>query len=325
MRVLVISNMFPGKDSHLGIFIKQQVENLETEGLRITRVVKNQKGVIAYLPFILKNIFYLLFSSYDIVHAYYGFHSALFAAIIKRRPLIITFVGSDALKEPLRNKIYRILQRFVVSRSNHIIAVSNGIRNILISDLGANSDKISLISFGVDFDLFKPVPQALARKELGFPSDKKFVLFPSSPKRTEKRFDIFMRTIELLQKDNRSIVPIILSNSSRPYSEVPLVMNACDVLVLTSDSEGSPTVIKEAMCCNLPIVSVDVGDVREVIDDTRNCYICTRDPNNIAEGVKLVLDNGMRTTGRNSIKHLSSKEIVRKIIGLYREIVQGIL
>jgi glycosyltransferase involved in cell wall biosynthesis len=84
-------------------------------------------------------------------------------------------------------------------------------------------------------------------------------------------------------------------------------------------------VIKEAMACNLPIVSVDVGDVREVIDDTRNCYICTRDPNNIAEGVKLVLGNGMRTTGRNSIKHLSSKEIVREIIGLYSEIVQGIL
>lgn len=321
MKILVISNMYPGKNSHLGIFIKQQVEDLETEGFRIIKVVKNRKGSFSYAPFILKNIFYLVFSSYDIVHAYYGFHSALFAAIIKRKPLIVTFVGSDALKEPLRNKVYRILQRFVVSRSNHIIAVSSEIKNILTSDLGANSNKISLITFGVDFGLFKPIPQVEARKKLGFPFDKKFILFASSPKRTEKRFDIFERAVQLLRKDNHNIVPVILSNNGRPYSEVPLIMNACDVLVLTSDSEGSPTVIKEAMACNLPIVSVDVGDVVEVIKDVTNCYICKQDPVNIAERVKLVLNEGIRSTGRNNIKHLSSKKIVGKIIGLYREII----
>ena len=323
MKVLVISNMYPGKNSYLGTSIKQQAEDLETEGSTVIKVVKSQKNHIAYVPFILKNIFYLLLGSYDVVHAYYGFHSALFAAIIKRRPLIITFVGSDALREPLRNKIYHMLQRFVISRSNHIVAVSNGIRNILISDLGADPNKISLITFGIDFGLFKPIPKTAARKKLGFPSDKKLVLFPSSPKRTEKRFDVFKKTIELLQKDNHNIVPVILTNNGRPYSEVPLFMNACDVLVLTSDSEGSPTVIKEAMACNLPIVSVDVGDVAEVIKDTANCYICKQDPVNIAERIKLVLNinNGMRTTGRNNIKHLSSKKIVSKLVGLYREII----
>jgi len=319
MKVLVISNIYPGKNSYLGTFVRQQVKDLETEGLGIIKVVKNRKGSVAYVPFILKNIFYLLFSSYDIVHAYYGFHSALFAAIIKRRLLIITFIGSDALREPLRNKAYRILQRFVVSRANHIIAVSSEIRNILISDLGAASNKISLISFGIDFGFFKPIPQAVARKRLGYPADKKLVLFPSSPKRTEKRFDVFQRAIQLLQKDNHDIVPVILSNNGRPYSEIPLIMNACDVLVLTSDSEGSPTVIKEAMACNLPIVSVDVGDVAEVIKDANNCYICKQDPIDIAERIRLVLNNGGRTTGRDNIKHLSSKKTIKKLTGLYRE------
>ncbi len=321
MKVLVISNMYPGKNSYLGIFIKRQVEDMENEGLCTIKVVKDRKGFVAYAPFILKNIFYLLLGSYDIVHAYYGFHSALFAAIIKRRPLIITFVGSDALIEPSRNKVYRILQRFVVSRSNHIIAVSSKIRNILISDLGADANKISVITFGINFDLFKPIPRARAREKLGFPSDKKLVLFPSSPQRIEKRFDIFNRAVELLQKDNHNILPVILSNNRRPYSEVPLVMNACDVLVLTSDSEGSPTVIKEALACNLPIVSVDVGDAREVIKDAANCYICKQEPVNIAEGIKLVLNNGIRTATRNNIKHLSAKKIARKIIELYKKII----
>jgi len=321
MKILVISNMYPGKNSHLGIFIKEQVKDLEGEGFSVIKVVKERTDSTAYVPFILKCIFYLLFSSYDIVHAYYGFHSALFAAIIKIRPLVITFVGSDALKEPLRNRLYRMLQRFVVFRSNHIIAVSSEIRNTLISDLGADSNKISVIAGGIDFGLFKPITQEAARRKLGFPSGKKLVLFPSSPQRTEKRFDIFNRAIELLQKDNHNIARVILSNTGRPYSEVPLIMNACDVLVLTSNSEGSPMVIKEAMACNLPIVSVDVGDVAEVIKGATNCYVCAQDPANIAEKIKLALNENMRTTGRNNIKHLSSKRIVRNIIGLYEEII----
>jgi len=325
MKILVVCNMYPSKNSYLGTSIKQQVEDLENEGFTIIKVVKRKKSHIGYIPFISRYIFYLLFSSFDIVHAYYGFHSALFAAMIKRRPLIITFIGSDALREPLRNKTYHILQRFVVSRSNHIIAVSSGIRNILISDLGADPNKISLITFGIDLGLFKPIPKTTARKELGFPCDKKLVLFPSSPKRTEKRFDIFKKAMELLQKGNHNIAPVILSNNGRPYSEVPLVMNACDVLVLTSDSEGSPTVIKEAMACNLPIVSVDVGDVAEVIRNTSNCYICKQDPINIAERIKVVLNEDMRTNGRNNIEHLSSKKIVRQLVALYERIIQGIL
>lgn len=325
MKVLVISNMYPGKHSYLGTFIKQQVKDMENEGLRTTKVVKDRKTYFAYVPFIFKNIFYLLFASYDIIHAYYGFHSALFAAIIKRRPLIITFVGSDALKEPSRNKVYRILQKFVISRADHIIAVSNKIKNVLITDLGADSNKISVITFGIDFDLFKPSPQDKVREKLGFPSDMKLVLFPSNPQRIEKRFDIFNRAVKLLQQENQNILPIILSNNRRPYSEIPLVMNACDVLVLTSDSEGSPTVIKEALACNLPVVSVDVGDAREVIKDVANCYVCKQEPVDIAESIKLVLDKKTRAAGRDNIKHLSSKKIATKIIKLYTQITQGIL
>ncbi|MFB0563667.1 MAG: glycosyltransferase [Candidatus Lokiarchaeia archaeon] len=325
MRVLVISNMYPGKSSYLGTFIKQQVEDMENEGLHTIKVVKHKKGYLAYLPFILKNIAYLLFHSYDMVHAYYGFHSALFAAIIKRRPLIITFVGSDALKEPSRNKVYRILQKFVIARASHIIAVTNKIKDILVSDLEADVNKISVITFGIDFDLFKPELQSKVREKLGFPSNKKLILFPSNPQRIEKRFDIFNRAVELLQKDNRNILPVILSNNKRPYSEVPLVMNACDVLVLTSDSEGSPTVIKEALACNLPVVSVDVGDAREVIKDATNCYICKQEPMDIAEMIRLVFNNDVRTTGRDNIKHLSSTTIARKIMELYGRISRGSL
>jgi len=153
----------------------------------------------------------------------------------------------------------------------------------------------------------------------------KLVLFPSNPRRIEKRFDIFNRAVELVRKENQNILPVILSNNRRSYSEIPLVMNACDVLVLTSDSEGSPTVIKEALACNLPVVSVDVGDAQEVIKDAANCYVCKQEPVDIAESIKLVLHKNTRAAARDNIKHLSSKTIATKIIEVYTQITRDSL
>ena len=91
--------------------------------------------------------------------------------------------------------------------------------------------------------------------------------------------------------------------------------------MLTSLWEGSPNVIKEAMACNIPIVSTDVGDVREVIGNTEGCYITSFEPEYIAEKIELALQFGKRTDGRENIKHLESSLIARKIIDLYKKIV----
>jgi glycosyltransferase involved in cell wall biosynthesis len=85
-------------------------------------------------------------------------------------------------------------------------------------------------------------------------------------RRPEKRFDLVVAAVELLRA-TRPEVQLVVADSE-PHERMPLFMNACDVLILASEGEGSPMVIKEAMACNLPIVSVDVGDVAEVIGRT---------------------------------------------------------
>jgi glycosyltransferase involved in cell wall biosynthesis len=125
------------------------------------------------------------------------------------------------------------------------------------------------------------------------------------------------RAVELAKKDlpDTELVRV----SGQPHKMVPVYMSACDVLGLTSAYEGSPMVIKEAMACNLPIVSVDVGDVSAVIDGTRHCYLVAPTPEAVAEKLCTVLLDRRRTDGRNKIGHLELGFIADRIIKAYRE------
>ena len=100
-----------------------------------------------------------------------------------------------------------------------------------------------------------------------------------------------------------------------------LMLNAADVLVLTSFSEGSPQIIKEAMACNCPIVSVDVGDVRTQINNAYNCFVVERDPKIISEKLNFVLSNNLRSNGNDLINKYDLKIISQKLEKLYSSVV----
>ena len=108
--------------------------------------------------------------------------------------------------------------------------------------------------------------------------------------------------------------------TGKNQDELVYFYNSADLLLLTSLSEGSPNVIKEAMACNCPIVSTDVGDVRQVIENTDNCFISNPFPKDIADKIIEITLIGKRTNGRKNIKYLDSKVIAKKIATIYREI-----
>ena len=100
-------------------------------------------------------------------------------------------------------------------------------------------------------------------------------------------------------------------------------MAIVDMALMTSFSEGSPQFIKEAMACNLPIVSTDVGDVKEIIQKTEGCYICKNEPEDVAKKIELALDFAKKTTGREKIQHLDNRIIAEKIIQVYQNVLNG--
>ena len=185
--------------------------------------------------------------------------------------------------------------------------------------LALNIKNAQIIPNGVDMNKFKPSPIIKSRQLLGWDDSKKHILFAANPKKPVKNFQIAKKSFDLIKRTKKQLHYL----DNVPNESMVNWHNSADVVLLTSLWEGSPNVIKEAMACNVPIVSVDVGDVREVVENTKGCFITTFDVNDIAENISKALDFGKRTKGRDDIKHLESSIIAKKIIAIYKLILSN--
>ena len=262
------------------------------------------KGVSGYLSSLKKLKHTLREKKYRCVHAHFC-HSAMLANLQRSVPVVSTFHGSD-----INMSKNRMISAIVGLLSRKTIYVSQKLReNAIVT----SKKKDYVIPCGVDFDRFKPMPKMAARQTMGLNSEKKIILFASSFDVPVKNAALAKNAIELL--NNPDVILMELKGYTR--DEVSLLLSAADVALMTSFSEGSPQFIKEAMACNCPIVTTDVGDVREVIGDTEGCYITGYDPEDVAEKIELALALNKRTNGREKIKHLDNQRIARKILDVY--------
>jgi teichuronic acid biosynthesis glycosyltransferase TuaC len=253
---------------------------------------------------------------HDLVHAQFGQAGAL-AAFSKLRPLVVTYRGDD-LEGIVGDKgrylwvswVLRWVSRAVATRADGIVVVSRH----LVRYLPRPPDAI--IPTGIDFKKFRPVPMAEARAQLGLPPDRKLVLFPANPAETRKRHALAERAVRIVG-DAHLIVAWGV-----PHQDVPVYMSACDAMVLTSMHEGSPNVVKEALACNLPIVSVDVGDVQERLEGVEGCIVCPDDrPQTLARALDAVLQHGRLAAGRQAVADLDEEILTRRVVDTYERVV----
>ena len=150
---------------------------------------------------------------------------------------------------------------------------------------------------GLDFELFRPRPSPEVRRQLGLPEDKRLVLW-AGVDRPDKRFDL---ALEAMQQLGRRVPDAeLVKLSGKPHHLVAQYMSACDVLLLTSDSEGSPNVVKEAMASDLAVVATAVGDVPELIEGTDGCHVTSQDTDDIAAKLGLARPRGVLGLGRGA-------------------------
>lgn len=307
MKALVVTNMYPTRDRpHFGIFVAEQVESLRRAGAKIDVLfIDGKASKLNYLLGFPRLWRRLRSQQYDLIHAHY-----IFAGLIARaqlgKPVVLTHHGPEVFMT-WQAWVCRAFTRFFDS----VIVVSEEMRARL------RMPSAHVIPCGVDMSLFKPGDMTVARQALDLPSNKKLILWAGEHQRPEKRFELVSQAVALLESRSLEVELVLLSN--KPHSVVPQYLNACDVLVLTSDAEGSPMVVKEAMACNVPVVSTAVGDVPQLFDNLEGHWLCTQEPADIADKLQAALSFAGRTRARERIAHLGLESISHQIVAVYQQ------
>src|SRR5580704_2056272 len=196
------------------------------------------------------------------------------------------------------------------SFADAVIVVSKGISARIAGDI---------IPCGIDLEVFKPIDRTAARMRLGLPLRGKLVLFPFDPLRKIKRYELARAAVDTLSDPDAQIITVC----GKRNEDMPWYYSAADVMVLCSQSEGSPTSVKEALACNIPVVSTDVGDVREIIDGIDGCEICGEDRVSLAQGLKRVLGRQSEKPfeGRSFMQRYDQSRVVAAILKVYERVI----
>lgn len=291
-------------------FIREQVAAIRAQECECEYFHVKGKGIVGYLKAVPKLRTKINEFRPDVIHAHYGL-SCLVANLATRRvPVVSTYHGSD-----INVKSVRRFSKIAIRLSAWNIYVSK--RNMAL--VGAvEGKKCSLIPCGVSLSDDQMQSRSEACKALGWSATDKKVLFAGAFDNDVKQPELAKAAIALLN----GVELVELKGYSR--SEVNLLMCAANCLLMTSRAEGSPQVVKEAMACSCPIVSVDVGDVAERTEGVDGCYVVkSREPREIAEAIEKALAFEGRTNGREKILEygLTNEIVAKKIIKIYGNII----
>lgn len=317
LRILAVTNLWPVDGSFRGVFVAEQVRALRALGHTVdVEVVAQQRGTKDYLFAAPRIRAQARAGAYDVVHVHYGM-TALAARLAGVGPRVLSLYGSD-INDPRQRRVTRLGWGGSAAR----IYVSSR----LAASAGEPDGRV--IPNGVDFSVFAPVDRDAARERLGIAPGEKVVLFGGLPTNQVKGYDVFSDVLAQVREGGTEVRELILAGKDQPVTDVVAKYAAADVLLFTSrqGSEGSPTVVKEATAMGLPVVSVDVGDVGQVLSAVTPSVVVefppTRDElvRRLAEATAKTLRAGLRSNGRERNDWLDSVRIAERVVAVYREV-----
>jgi glycosyltransferase involved in cell wall biosynthesis len=314
--------MWPEPGSFRGVFVERQVAALRELGHHVDiEVIAQSRGKADYFTAIPRVRKRARSGHYDIVHIHYGL-SALAARFAGRTPRVISLYGTD-INSPKQRLLTRIGWR---GTRAHIYVAARLAKT-------ANDPHAHVVANGIDFKIFQPGDRAIAKRALGLREGVPVVLFGGAPDRTVKGYDVFAAVRKKLADAGVETQELILSAPDQPTEALAAKYDAADVLLFTSrrGSEASPTVVKEATAMGLPVVTVDVGDVKEILKDVKpHAIVDFPDPDdrvklidNLATETRAVLARGQRADGRESCAWLDESAVAERIVDVYRGVLRA--
>jgi teichuronic acid biosynthesis glycosyltransferase TuaC len=302
------------------VFIARQAEYLRREGVDVDlfpfRGARDPRNYLAARKEVRRRLGQ---GGYDLVHAQFG-QSGL-TVFPKATPLVVTFRGDDLEgiigddgRYTAGGWLLRSISRRVARHADAVIVVSEHMKQYLPDSVAAH-----VIPSGIDLELFRPQPRTAVRQRLGLSLETRLVLFVGNPGLARKRYSLAQAAVDIV---NQVQPTRLLVGWEMPHRQIAELMNACDALVVTSMQEGSPNSVKEALACNLPVVSVPVGDVALRLKGVDGCELCRDDRvETIATALSRVLRQAHRIEGRCAVEYLDERLLTQQLIGIYRSIV----
>lgn len=287
-------------------FIYEQIEEIRKLGWVYDTYFIKGKGIFGYLKNVRRLRKRLKNNEYRFIHAH-NVYSGLLSLLTLTIPVIITFHGSDI--NIFKN---RLISQIVSFGTKWRIFVSQQLYNKLYFKPRNN---FSIVPCGIELEKFYPIERIVARKKLGLELDCSFVLFSSHFNNPVKNYPLARESINLSKKKLK-----LIELKDKDRNDVNLLVNACNLLLLTSFTEGSPQIIKEAMACNCPIVATNVGDISDIIKDTEGCYLTYFDAEDVATKIHLAISFNRKTNGRERISDYDNRRIAKKIDAIYKKI-----
>lgn len=323
-RVLVVTNMWPNDERpDYGIFVKRQVESLMAAGLRCdVFFIRGYRSAVAYPLAALRLLAWNLRQHrYVLVHGHGG-ETALVARFYMRAPVLISYCGDDLLGTPRANGSVPLghrMRRWVLRQHARLLTATLTKSKEMEDALPhAVRSRNAVVPNGVDRRLFTPIGRGEARRHLGWDNGEHVALFAADPAVERKRHWLAQAACDLAAQ-RLDGVRLHVAAGVAPEA-MPLLMSAADCLLLTSSIEGSPNVVKEALMCDLPIVTTPVGDVRELLAAVEPSWICEAEPDALAESLVECLRDPRRSNGREASAQLGTEEIASRVLSLYAKL-----
>lgn len=323
IRVLHVTNAYPyDATPEYGVFVKEQIDSLPASEVSSQLVFINGRafGKRAYWES-LKNIRSLA-KQCDVIHCHHLYSALCVLLSQSGRPVVLSFLN-DWLHE-VKGARLRFFSRWLCEIG--VRFVDKVIFKSPIPQGLVGSGKVINLPNGVDSAFFDVVDRNVAKARLGLDSDKNYLLFVSSKNklRAQKRYDLFAKVVERISclRPDLNVEEFVMVGQTRDV--VPTIFNAMSVHVLTSDFEGSPNSVKEALSCGVPVVSRDVGNVADMLRDVPfTAVVATDDVSEIASLVILILDAQVdrRALRAGFLSHGITREAVAsRLVSLYREV-----
>ena len=308
MKILIVANnkIEEGRFPH---FVNEQVKSLQNEGIIIDSYGVSGKGIFGYLKSAIGIIKKARESKPDLIHAHYGL-SGLCANFQRTFPVITTYHGSDIHSGGWILKLSQLAM--------HLSAYNIFVTGKMLQMSNYKRSNACIQSCGLDLDTINIIDRMEARKKMGWNAKDVKILFSASFSNINKNSNLAKAAVEKIHGAE------LIELDGYTRQEVNLLMNACNLQLTTSNKESGPLVVKEAMACGTPVVSVDVGDVKEIIGNTEGCYIAERNPEDIVDKIELALKYKGKTNGRQRIIDLGldNRQIAKRIISIYEEVLK---